>query len=129
MNTNKFLLSALLILLGTSTLPAANADQPKAKADNSIHNAVDKHMDTVLPEDQSNNQVFLDRTATIRSEINAHENLSVAAKNIKIITLNSGTVVLRGPVENESEKQKIVEIANKVSAGAPVKCLLDVKNK
>ena len=48
---------------------------------------------------------------------------------MKIITLSNGTVVLRGPVESEKEKEVIEKTAVRVSGSAPVKSYLEVNNK
>jgi osmotically-inducible protein OsmY len=87
---------------------------------NTGRNAVDDDDETSLPEDQSNEQVHIDRTARIRREITSEDNFSTSAKNIKIVTLANGNVVLRGPVATESEKLAIEAIANRVG-GSNVK--------
>jgi len=53
--------------------------------------------------------------------------LSVDARNIKIITQN-GRVTLRGTVDNQDEKRKIEEIANKVASAGNVDDQLQVEN-
>lgn len=95
-------------------------------AKNSSRNAVDKNIESVLPEDQSNEKIFIERTAAIRKAITDREDISVAAQNVKIITLANGTVVLRGPVENDKEKEFIESTANRLSNAAPVKSYLEV---
>ena len=51
-------------------------------------------------------------TAQIRKEIVAGNNMSVNAKNVKIITID-GQVTLRGPVNTAEEKRLIGEIADR----------------
>lgn len=113
-----------------------NADQHKAdkhnaadnhKADNTARNEVDKDLNTTLPEDQSNEKAFIERTAAIRREITSREDLSVTAQNIKIITLANGQVVLRGPVLNAKEKETVEKIAKQLSGSAPVKSFIEIK--
>lgn len=96
--------------------------------DNSGRNVVDRDHNTVLPGDQSSQSEFMERTAKIRREILAREDLSVNAHNIKIITLDTGTVVLRGPVMSNREKMIVEQLARSVSGGAPVESFLEVKS-
>ena len=59
-------------------------------------------------------------SARIRREIMAREDLSIDAQNVKIITIN-GQVTLRGPVQNLTEEQTIIQIArNAVTQDAKV---------
>lgn len=93
---------------------------------NSERNMRDRNENAVLPEDQSEQKIFLDRTAAIRSEIVDNNSLSTAAHNIKIITLNNGTVILRGIVESNAEKGTIEQIAKKHSGSAEVLSHLEI---
>ena len=93
---------------------------------NTSENVRDRNGKTVLPEDQANQKDLLERTASIRREITNSNNFSVSAKNIKIVTLEDGTVVLRGPVNSRSEKSQIESIARKESGKSEVKSYLEV---
>jgi osmotically-inducible protein OsmY len=65
-------------------------------------------------------------TAQIRKEIIAGKNMSVNARNVKIIT-NKGQVTLRGPVNTAEEKRLIGEIANRIARSENVDNQLEVK--
>jgi hyperosmotically inducible periplasmic protein len=94
-------------------------------SDNTALNVRDRNTNNVTPMDQGNSQADINTTAQIRKEIVADQNLSVNAKNVKIITLN-GHVTLRGPVNSEQEKTQIVEIANRVAQAGNVDNQLEV---
>lgn len=82
----------------------------QADAQNTGMNARDRGGEQVTPIDQSNNEADLKITQTIRQAIVGDQSLPLLAKNVKIITI-AGTVTLRGPVENETEKVRIGAIA------------------
>lgn len=65
---------------------------------------------TLTAEDQSNEPGDLDATAKVRRKIVAHDDLSFAAKNIRVIT-HGGKVTLTGEVASEEEMETIVKIA------------------
>lgn len=96
---------------------------------NTKNNSRDNKYDTVLPEDQSNKGQYIERTANIRKVILADDNLSLNGRNVKIITLDNGVVVLRGPVDSDKEKAKIEETAVKFSGDSLVKSFLEVVNR
>lgn len=97
-----------------------------AGADNTQRNVRDRNDQTLTPFDQGNNPADIRTTASIRREVNAAENLSVNAKNVKIIT-NDGRVTLRGPVNSAEEKRLIGEIANRNASAGNVDNQLEVK--
>lgn len=74
--------------------------------DNSAVNKRDRDESAVTPFDQSNTPADRETTRKVRQALNADNQLSVAAKNIKIITGNN-KVTLRGPVASEQEKAQI----------------------
>ena len=95
-------------------------------ADNTGRNVRDRNPGSVLPEDQSNDEALVKRTAAIRKEIVNRGDLSVQAHNIKIITITDGTVVLRGPVKSAAEKEAIETIARRVAGTAPVRSMIEI---
>ncbi len=97
-----------------------------AKPDNTGRNVRDRDSQTLTPLDQGNSQADINITAQIRKEIIANDNMSMNAKNVKIMTLN-GHVTLRGPVNNEDEKVQIGEIANRIAQAGNVDNQLEVK--
>lgn len=97
-----------------------------ADADNTARNQRDRNSGVVLPEDQSNQQLFLERSAAIRKEIVANDTLSINAKNIKIVTLNDGMVVLRGVANSTEEKSTLEQIAKNHSDDAKVLSYIEI---
>jgi hypothetical protein len=95
-------------------------------ADNTRRNVRDRNDQTLTPLDQGNSPADTRTTASIRKEIGAADNLSVNAKNVKIIT-QDGRVTLRGPVNSAEEKRLIGEIANRIARAANVDNQLEVK--
>jgi len=98
------------------------------EADNTGRNVRDRNNQTFTPMDQGNSQPDIDLTAQIRREIMKDGNLSVNAHNCKIIT-KDGHVTLRGPVNSEDEKNRIVEIATHAAADGNVNNQLEVVSK
>ena len=119
----KLLAVALLSALSLGTL-AANDE--KAQADNSATNARDRSGETQTSGDQSNSSADLKTTQAIRQALMKDGELSMTAKNVKIVTAN-GHVTLRGPVKTPQEKTKIDQIARSAAGGAKIENQLDVK--
>jgi hyperosmotically inducible protein len=94
--------------------------------DNTRRNVRDRDDQTLTPLDQGNSKADVDTTAQIRKEIIAGRDMSVNAKNVKIIT-NKGKVTLRGPVNTDEEKRLIGEIANRIARSENVDNQLEVK--
>jgi sporulation protein YlmC with PRC-barrel domain len=94
--------------------------------DNTARNVRDRNSSTLTPLDQGNNKADLDTTAQIRKEIIAGKDMSVSAKNVKIITID-GHVTLRGPVNSAEEKRLIGEIADRIAHSENVDNQLEVK--
>jgi uncharacterized protein YrrD len=95
-------------------------------ADDTARNVRDREDRTLTPLDQGNSQADIDITAQIRKEIIAAKDMSVNARNVKIITVN-GHVTLRGPVNTAEEKRLIGEIANRIARSENVDNQLEVK--
>lgn len=68
-------------------------------------------------------------TRAIRQQIIDRQDLSTAAKNIKVITDDKGAVTLRGPVKSSSEREAIEEIARDNAQGGQVSNQLVVKGE
>jgi len=107
---------------------AVNTNQAAAtRPDNSGVNVRDRNNANLLPQDQKGNKADLDVTTRVRRSLVSHtNNLSMAAKNIKVVTVN-GKVTLRGPVKTDEEKSKIEAIAKQVAGEGNVDDLLEVK--
>jgi sporulation protein YlmC with PRC-barrel domain len=94
--------------------------------DNTRRNVRDRDDRTLTPLNQGNSKADVDTTAQIRKEIIAGKNMSVNARNVKIIT-NNGQVTLRGPVNTAEEKRLIGDIANRIARSENVDNQLEVK--
>jgi hyperosmotically inducible protein len=105
---------------------AALADNEKAKPDNTAINERDRSGETKTSGDQSNSSADLKTTQAIRQALMKDGELSMTAKNIKVITAN-GHVTLRGPVKTAQEKTKIDQLAKSAAGGAQIDNQLDVK--
>jgi putative membrane protein len=113
---------------GSSTNSAASSTTPVTKdADNTARNMRDRDARTLTPLDQGSSEADVNTTAQIRKEIIAAKDMSVNAQNVKIIT-NTGKVTLRGPVNSDSEKRLIGEIADRVAHADNVTNQLEVKS-
>jgi hypothetical protein len=97
-----------------------------ADVDHTRRNVRDRDDSTLTPLNQGNSKSDVDTTAKIRKAIIAGENLSVNARNVKIITVD-GRVTLRGPVNTAEEKRLIGEIANRIAHAGNVDNQLEVK--
>ena len=117
--------SLILACLCAVSLAAIAADD-KTKADNTATNERDRSGETQTSGDQSNSSADLKITQAIRQALMKDGELSMTAKNIKIITEN-GQVTLRGPVKNAQEKAKIDQLARSAAGGAKIVDQLDVK--
>lgn len=94
--------------------------------DNTRRNVRDRSDGNVTPLDQGNSKADVATTAQIRKEILAIKNVSLNARNVKIITRN-GQITLRGPVNTAAEKSLIAEIANRSTHSGTVDNQLEVK--
>ena len=114
-----------LACLSAISLAAVAADD-KSKADNTAINERDRSADAKTSGDQSNTSADLKITQAIRRALVKDGELSMTAKNIKVITAN-GQVTLRGPVKSAQEKTKINQVARSAAGGAQIVDQLDVK--
>jgi hyperosmotically inducible periplasmic protein len=96
------------------------------KADNTARNVRDRNDARLTPFDQGNSKTDVATTAQIRKEIIAHNDMSLNARNVKIITTD-GRVTLRGPVDSAEEKRIIGEIADRAARSENVDNQLEVK--
>jgi osmotically-inducible protein OsmY len=112
--------------LSALSLAALAADDEKSKPDNTATNERDRSGETKTSGDQLNSSVDLKTTQAIRQALMKDDELSMTAKNIKVITAN-GHVTLRGPVKTAQEKTKIDQLAKSAAGGAQIDNQLDVK--
>jgi len=97
-----------------------------AKPDNTARNERDRDSNTLTPLNQGNSKADIDTTAQIRKGILDLDDISVNAKNVKVIT-KEGRVTLRGPVDTAEEKRLIGEIANRAVTSENADNQLEVK--
>jgi osmotically-inducible protein OsmY len=102
------------------------ADNDKTNPYNTAINERDRSGETQTSGDQSNSSADLKITQAIRQALMKDSELSITAKNIKVIT-NNGQVTLRGPVRNAEEKAKINQLAKSAAGDAKIDDQLDVK--
>ena len=117
------LASAALIGGAVGSVNAAPSDYmpstDKSAADNSAQNASDSGGASMTPMDQSNKPEDVDLTRRVRQAVESDNNLSMDAKNVKIITVD-GVVWLRGPVKSVQEKAEIARAAHDVAGAGKV---------
>ena len=111
--------------LSALTMSTMVADDKKAP-DNTATNERDRSGETQTSGDQSNNSADLKITQAVRQALMKDSELSMTAKNIKVITAN-GQVTLRGPVKTAQEKEKINQLASSAAGGARIDNQLDVE--
>lgn len=97
-----------------------------ANADDSERNVRDRDDDSLTPMDQGGSEGDLTITQEIRKAVVAHDDLSVNAQNVKIIT-KDGVVTLRGPVKSSDEKTTIAKIAKDVAGAKSVDNQLEIE--
>ncbi|WP_130420349.1 BON domain-containing protein [Edaphobacter modestus] len=116
--------TAFLCFLGAANSPhsLAQTTPTQTAPDNSTQN----QNQSKTADDQTNAKADLDTTAQIRKSIMADKGLSTYAHNVKIITKN-GTVTLKGPVNSEDEKQKVMSYASSVVSADKVTDKITVK--
>ena len=95
-------------------------------ADNTRLNRRDRNDASVTPTDQSNSSSAVDLVARIRQAIVDDSNLSVKARNVKVVA-NNGMVTLRGPVANAQEKARVEQDAASVRGVTHVDNQLDIE--
>ena len=93
--------------------------------DNTAVNQRDAAANTKTPVDQKENQADVSLTAKIRQQVLDVKDLSINARNSKIITAD-GKVTLRGPVNSTEERDAIARIALAVAGEGNVDNQLEV---
>ena len=97
-------------------------------ADDTKMNERDRSGTSLLPRDQSNTTADVELTARIRKALVADKNLSMDAKNAKIIT-RDGNVVLRGAVKDDAEKKAVEDEAHKIQGVKNIDNQLNVETR
>ena len=115
--------AAWLLTAGVSPLWAGDTD-----ADNTGKNVRDQADRTLTPMDQSENEADRTLTQRIRQAVVADDTLSTNGKNVKIITVN-GVVTLRGPVDSDKERNRVVAIAEQIAGKKNVANQLEINRQ
>jgi hypothetical protein len=93
-------------------------------ADNTKRNRRDDGT-TATPLDQGTSETDIAITQAVRKAVTAEPDLSVNARNVKIITRDAA-VTLRGPVNNGSERERIGALAQRVAGVRSVDNQLEI---
>lgn len=127
-------LPALLLVAGcdksdqpdsNSTTPATNSMVQRAES--ALKNMGDGNTNGLTAGDQGTSATDRELTQKIRqSVVSGANNYSVAAKNVKIITVD-GKVTLRGTVSTDAEKMGIEALAKAAAGNGSVDNQLEVK--
>ncbi len=99
-----------------------------AKPDNTAQNLGDGRRDAATPETTSNKKDDVKVLASIRKDLMADKSLSFDAKNVKI-HFKDGVATLRGVVDSEDEKNRVVAAARGCAGESNVRDELEVKVK
>lgn len=108
-------------------LPGDTTTGKPVAPDNTAVNQRDRDAgaNTKTPLDQNENKADIDVTAKIRQQVLDVKDLSIDARNAKIITAD-GKVTLRGPVKSEEERKTLERIAVAVAGEGNVDNQLEV---
>jgi len=110
---------------GTSSSRDDTSVTNSTAPDNTGINKRDQNDEALTPGDQGTSQEDREITRRIRRAITQNDQMSTAAKNVKIITVNA-KVTLRGPVNSEAERDQIAAVAQQI-AGSGLDNQLEVK--
>ena len=105
-----------------------NTDSAKPAADNTDRNERDRKDTALTPGDQGESEADRGITQQVRQSVMKEDDLSMNAKNVKIIT-NNGIVTLRGPVDSANEKAVIARLAQSASGVKQVDNQLEIVSK
>lgn len=119
--------SAACVLVTMNSMAVAIAKEAP-KADNTAQNQGATRNDAVTPQKQGNSKSDVTVLAEVRKSVMAEKELSMDAKNVKIL-YSKGLVTLRGPVDSEEEKTKVQDLAKACSGVTSVKNMLTVAPK
>jgi len=85
-------------------------------ADNTGINKRDRAEGALTAGDQGNTEADRELARKIRRALTSNDQLSMTAKNVKIIA-NEGKVTLRGPVKTAEEREQVAALAQQALAG------------
>jgi sporulation protein YlmC with PRC-barrel domain len=109
-----------------ATDTSTEANHARTDANNTARNVRDRDDRSLTPLNQGKSKADINTTAQIRKEIVSAKDMSVDARNVKIITI-AGHVTLRGPVNTVKEKNLIGETAEQIAGAGNVDNQLEAK--
>ena len=113
-----FIISSILSLSGFGAAAAlGSAETSVLQGDNTQINQRDKKSTEVTASQQTSGEMDLYLVSRIRQDLINQKDLSVYAKNVKIISLD-GQVTLKGPVRSRDEAMTVLKFA-RAAAGVP----------
>lgn len=98
------------------------------KPDDTARNYGDGRKESPTPQVQSSSKTDIEKVQAIRKALVGDRNLSISAKNVKIIVIN-GTVTLRGVVNSEAEKAEVANAAKQFADDSKILDELEVNAK
>jgi len=110
-------LSTLIVVLSLSCIvhgQSSPAPEQSSVASSTAANKGDDRADSITPFSQSNADQDIKTTQNIRKAIENEGGLSTNAKNIKIITTSDHTVYLKGVVDSEDERNRVIALAKPI---------------
>jgi len=111
----------------TNGAPASASASATKDADNTGINKRDRAEDALTSGDQGNTEADRELTRKVRRALTSNDQLSMTAKNIKIIATD-GKVTLRGPVKTAEEREQVAALAQQaLTGGGLVENQLEVK--
>ena len=119
-------LAALALPIIGTPIAASAQDQASPPSSTAPDNSARNKAQNNTVENQKENTSDREITRKIRRSITAEKSLSTYAHNVKIIT-QDGQVTLKGPVQDENEKQAIASKAAEVVGTEKVNNQLTVK--
>ncbi|HTM18404.1 MAG TPA: BON domain-containing protein [Terracidiphilus sp.] len=119
-------LAALALPIIGTPIAASAQDQASPPSSTAPDNSARNKAQNNTAENQKENTSDREITRKIRRSITAEKSLSTYAHNVKIIT-QDGQVTLKGPVQDENEKQAIASKAADVVGTEKVNNQLTVK--
>jgi hypothetical protein len=111
-----------IVALALAIGPATSAAEPLRPAPPmpATASAPSDHGDRVVATDQSEAPAHRATTQAIRRALMDDDSLSIAARNVIVVTTADGTVTVQGSVKNAREKAAVASTAERIAPGAVV---------
>ena len=122
------LLTTLALSSSLALIAFQDAGSSSTPADNTTVNQRDRNKSEPTADQQKNNRSDLDVTKQIRRALLKEKSLSTNAHNVKVISQN-GMVMLKGPVNSDTEKQAVEARAAEIAGADKVSSELQVAPK